>query len=200
MLIIGDVHAKTEQYKQLLHKFNYPDSIQLGDFGFKAEHDWFLKNIFDPQDTSKHRILFGNHDYLPYVEKDYSLKNWSYFLIEKKSVFTIRGANSVDRNRRTQGLDWFENEQLTYAQMQECIDTYARCRPKIVLSHDCPKQISYELFNVDDNSCTSQGLQQIFEIHKPELWIFGHHHKFVEKVIDGTKFVCLGELQTYWID
>jgi hypothetical protein len=40
----------------------------------------------------------------------------------------------------------------------------------------------------------------MFVVHKPEYWIFGHHHKKVEKEIDGTIFIGLDELKYGNID
>jgi hypothetical protein len=39
-------------------------------------------------------------------------------------------------------------------------------------------------------------LEELFNIHKPELWVFGHYH--VSRTVEeqGTRFVCLNELET----
>jgi hypothetical protein len=31
----------------------------------------------------------------------------------------------------------------------------------------------------------------MFEIHQPEMWIFGHHHKNFQVRSNGTLFVCI---------
>lgn len=49
-------------------------------------------------------------------------------------------------------------------------------------------------------SQTRTMLQKMFEEHKPELWIFGHHHKSKDEVINGTRFICLDELETFEIE
>ena len=59
LLIIGDVHGKVNEYWKILQKWDKRHcSIQVGDFGFKKQHEWHLKNI----DFSQHQINFGNHD------------------------------------------------------------------------------------------------------------------------------------------
>jgi UDP-2,3-diacylglucosamine pyrophosphatase LpxH len=45
-----------------------------------------------------------------------------------------------------------------------------------------------------DKSKTRQALDRMFEIHKPKLWIHGHHHMNLMRDIEGTRFVCLDEL------
>ena len=188
MIIIGDIHGKIDSYYEILSKYKSP-SIQVGDFGFSKQHRWHLDNL----DSSIHKINFGNHDDYTYLNKPHSLGNFNYY----KNVFTIRGAESIDKHLRTENLDWWREEELSYSQMQECIDFYEKIKPEIVVSHDCPDDVRKALFNIKDKSITSTGLQFMFEIHQPKLWIFGHHHKSKNEVINGTKFICLDELEVY---
>ena len=46
---------------------------------------------------------------------------------------------------------------------------------------------------------TTWALQELFNAHEPELWLFGHWHKSVTIQYGRTKFVCLDELETYQI-
>jgi hypothetical protein len=34
----------------------------------------------------------------------------------------------------------------------------------------------------------------MWNFYKPETWIFGHWHLSFDKVISGTRFICLNEL------
>jgi len=189
-LVIGDVHGKLSNFKELLERYKLP-SIQLGDFGFHPEHTWFLENM----DVNSHRICFGNHDHTGYLKMPHSLGNWSWF--PKLGIMTIRGAKSIDQYRRTEGLDWFRDEELTYSEMQEVIDKAAELKPRVIIGHDCPKYISNMLWGHEDKSITSNGFNVLHTIHQPELWLFGHHHKSIELTIKNTKFKCLAELETY---
>lgn len=47
---------------------------------------------------------------------------------------------------------------------------------------------------------TSDGLQAMFEIHQPDIWIFGHHHKSIDTIVNGTRFICLKEADYITID
>jgi len=187
--IIGDAHGKIGRYKEIVDNCGF--SICVGDFGFKKEWDWYLNTI----DLTHHFINSGNHDYGPYMsDKTKSLGNFSYF--EKLGIFTVRGAFSIDKIHRTEGLDWFSNEELTYNEGLQCFDEYVKLKPNIVVSHDCPHSVRKELFGINEKSNTSNLLQAMFEQHQPELWVFGHHHMHQYQVINKTQFICLEELNT----
>ncbi len=190
-LIIGDVHGKTASYQKIIEE-TYLPTIQIGDFGFKSQHNWHLNNV----DNSSHKILFGNHD-------DYNFLGYPHSLGDYKqigSAFFIRGAFSIDKHLRTEGIDWFPNEELSYWQMQMAIDEYEKNKPSIVISHDCPQSIRKSQFNILNKSITSNGLQIMLEAHRPDIWIFGHHHRSKNIVVGRTRFICLAELETVQID
>lgn len=188
MVIIGDVHGKLTYYKNIIDKCDR--SIQLGDFGFKREHDWHIKNI----DGTKHKLLFGNHDYYPYLYKIHSLGDYA---IVDDYIMCIRGAHSIDKWHRLEGRDWFREEELEYAKWFEIIDKIKEVKPAVIISHDCPQIIREMQFNIYDKSRTSDGLQACFIEHQPELWLFGHHHMTIDVRVKGTRFICLNELETY---
>jgi len=86
---------------------------------------------------------------------------------------------------------------MNQKEMQNAIDQYIKDKPKIIISHDCPNIVRKYFFNISDKSLTTNGMQFMFDSYKPDLWIFGHHHKSKNEVIEGTKFVCLSELE--WV-
>lgn len=196
LLVIGDVHTKRTAYHKLLKQYGYCyKSIQVGDLGFKTTHDWFLKNI----DCEKHKVNFGNHDFMPYLNKPHSLGNFTY--MEEEKLMTIRGGISIDKHQRTEGVDWFDNEQMNYGEALECFDLYYEKKPEIVISHQCPFNIQQEYFATYDypKNTTTGLLQACFEAHQPKLWIFGHYHKRADHIVNGTRFICLAELETITI-
>lgn len=198
VLLIGDVHGKVNNYYQILQKHGLNDSnkktIQLGDFGFQKSHNWHIDNI----NHNNHKILFGNHDYYPYINKPHSLGKFKYN--KDLKILSICGAYSIDKHHRTEGVDLFENnEQLTYNQFYKVLNLIDLYKPEIIISHDCPHDVRYSLFGISEKSTTTNGLQAIFECYQPSLWVFGHHHKSITETIDGTKFICLKELETILI-
>lgn len=186
--VIGDVHGKVDQYWKLLSKLK-SNTIQVGDFGFINQHLWHQKNI----DGSKHKINFGNHDDTEFLDADHSLGDCS---IINENIFTIRGARSEDRQYRKAMVDWWPNEELSDSQFYEIMELYKKTSPEIVITHDCPREVSFSLFGITSDSRTSIFLQKIFEIHQPKLWLFGHHHKSKTLFLGDTKFMCLNELET----
>ena len=190
LIIIGDVHCKTNAYFDILKKYN-GESIQVGDFGFDIEHKWHLDNI----DSVKHKVNFGNHDDYTFLNQPHSLGDFSY--IDTYNLLSVRGAFSVDQYKRTEGIDWFRNEELDYNEMNLAIDLCELRKPKIIVSHDCPHEVRKHIFGIHEKSITSNGLQGMFELHQPDIWLFGHHHKSKDERINGTRFICLAELETF---
>ena len=189
VLLVGDVHAKLGRFARILSARQPEYSIQLGDLGMRKEHQWFLDNL----DTERHKVLFGNHDFMPFLNKPHSLGDWSFPF---PGVMAIRGADSIDRRFRSTGLTWWPNEQLSHDRMRQCIEVYGQEKPRVVLSHDCPDAIRRKTFGIHDPSRTSEGLQECFELHQPELWFFAHHHASVRRNFLGTTFVGLNELES----
>lgn len=188
MTIIGDVHGQVDRYWKLIQGLQ-GSSVQLGDFGFRREHLWHLAHV----DGSKHRILFGNHDFYPLLHHTHSLGNWWL----EDGVLYVRGARSVDRMLRTEGVDWWADEELDYAQFDALLGFALANRPQLIVSHDCPQGVNRNVFGHEEKSRTGQALQRLLEICEPRLWVFGHHHRSVDVTLDGTRFKCLAELEPF---
>lgn len=114
-------------------------------------------------------------------------------------IFFVRGAWSIDFAYRTLGRDIWKNEELTQDEFDQAILMYTEAKPCIVVTHTSPQMLDNHLqFEFGDGCAvktrTSVNLQHMFNIHKPKLWVFGHHHQKFDKVIDGCRFVCLEEL------
>jgi Icc-related predicted phosphoesterase len=192
MRIIGDVHTKIAKYAEIISTCK--ESIQVGDFGLQPEWDWLEECV-----SLSHKINMGNHDFIPYINKSHSLGNWSY----ERGIFTVRGAYSIDFYNSREGLDWFRNEELNYGESNEVYENWMKIKPEIVVTHDCPASVAEKLFGFPTTginkdyfkSTTRELLQSLFEEHQPKIWIFGHYHKSKDEVINGTRFICLAELE-----
>ena len=200
--LVGDVHGKQDSYINLVKDCDY--SFQLGDIGFNYDK---LKVL----DSDKHKFIKGNHDIYTKRNSVALIKEVSHLLddfgIYKTKVdsnipyiFYCRGEHSIDKAYRTPGLDWFEDEQLTYYKMLSAIECYAVNKPKIVISHGCPESIithvanpAFAHLNIKP-SATAAMLEEMYRMHKPDFWFFGHYHINKTIKVNHTQFFCINEL------
>lgn len=211
VLLIGDVHRKWQEYTDLLEHHQPERSIQLGDFGWGFE-DQFSGDMQDKVEKLEaamtncgggdNKYIRGNHDNPWECENHkFCIPDASYD--EETGIFYLGGALSIDKHLRTPGVDWWEDEELNFDRLFAAVDLYEKVKPRIVLTHDCPEDVVHKLFHfykTDFPSRTRQALGSMWSLHKPELWVFGHWHSHRAVTIEGTHFVCLGELQTMWIN
>ena len=75
---------------------------------------------------------------------------------------------------------------------------YEKIKPSIVVAHECPSEVKRSVvtntMKIRVTSKTEELLQNMIEIHRPDCFIFGHHHKKKEINIGGTEYVCLDSL------
>ena len=196
--LIGDVHGKHNSYYKICkesEKIGIP-TLQLGDLGFNYD----ILKLLDPY---KHKFIGGNHDNYELVNNyDHYLGDYGSYTFGGVTFFFVRGAFSLDYRLRRLGIDLFEQEQLSYLKGCYSLQEYEKVKPEIVISHDCPNVMrdyfcenGYGLFgNKKIHTFTGTLLQQMFEIHPPKFWYFGHWHTNITKVIDNCQFKCLAEL------
>lgn len=215
--IMGDIHghvrsnsgdpiqgSKTRSrcYSNLIQPAEY--SLQIGDFGFSDSWSW----LADTVDASRHKVLGGNHDDYDWIESNNPpqyLSNSGQYSFPGFSFFFIRGGNSIDKRWRIPHRSWWEQEELNGKQCEEAITAYEQAKPDIMVSHDCPWQFyPYVITNYDkmteSPNNTARLLDAIFNIHKPKLWIFGHHHHNYVTEYEGTRFICINELSYLDVD
>lgn len=204
MYFIGDVHGKIEKLVQKVNELPYGSTVfQVGDMGLgfknvdlKYFHDCcfsFIRGNHDSSETCRKNPQYAG-DY------GYSVGN---------ELFYMGGAWSIDYKIRTPGVDWWADEELSYTQLNEAFNLYIQKKPRIVVTHEAPEAIGRILMSrlklVGDfyyagntgayiQTRTSQILQQMLDVHKPEHWVFGHYHLDEEIDYQGIKFHCLNEL------
>lgn len=195
--LIGDVHGKYDRYHKIIRKEDYfPFTIQLGDFGFKYET---LKNV----DPERHKIIGGNHDnYSKIIDLPHYLGDYGLTSLNEIKFFYYRGAHSIDRMYRTIGIDWWSEEENKIEVFMQARELYRKNKPKIVLTHDCPEFLVPHYIGFDKRvfqNTTAWALQELFNIHEPDLWIHGHYHLSKTTKFGNTTFICLNELETCYI-
>lgn len=209
--IVGDIHGKFKEYSyytlgvgRLRHATEPapPErSIQVGDFGIGFDsvywHDsvneWMKKN-------PGHRFIRGNHDDPDLCE---AMAGYIPDGTVEGDIMYIGGAWSIDYAYRIPGVSWWPDEELSVTEFNNAIDLYRSAKPRVMITHDCPTQIAWDMFVSRDDSLTGnkqiktrtgEALQAMWEIHQPEEWYFGHWHITRDLTLNGTKFQCLGEL------
>jgi len=193
VLIVGDIHGKTNSYLKLLEHYKEP-SVQIGDFGAG-----FVPIPVLPQDAWFFR---GNHDSPKAArESPYYLGDWGMRTVGGVTFFFLGGAWSIDQSMRIEGRDWWRDEELSIAELNTAFDAYCEIKPDIVLSHDGPKVATGILLNKfalhksePFRSRTGQALDAMYDFHQPLKWVFGHWHMRWRQTIGRTDFRCLEEL------
>lgn len=191
---IGDIHGKRHLYEAALEGCRA--SVQVGDFGygFYETGDPYLEGW--PGDNY-HRFIRGNHDN-PKVCYQRPHHIDSGF---ERGVFYVGGGWSIDNALRTEGVNWWPDEQHSYEELGILIDIFKQRRPKRVVSHEAPASIARRFFPgrfPPGPSMTSNALNVMLKSHRPAEWVFGHWHEARDEVIDGTRFICLPE--GGWVD
>lgn len=212
LTFLGDIHSQmvNAEKKTRPRRGDLGTIIQIGDLGMGFSRRLRATRNRVPfrgdAELLESRIDFfirGNHDNPEECRKNPSyLGDYGYndFL----NMFWVGGAHSIDSYKRTEGLDWWPDEQLSYAEMGEAVALYKESKPRIMLTHDCPISIAKAMFGFSEAKLrynnTNLGLEAMFEAHQPEHWIFGHYHQNRFKKVNNTLFRCVKTLDTYTIE
>jgi hypothetical protein len=209
--LIGDIHGMFNAYQTFsIDNFEGP-TIQLGDFGIgMGQSDYWHENVNEFHSTKVHRFIRGNHDN-PHVCKQ-DMTGYIPDGTVEGDVMYIGGAWSIDNPAappgwycRTPGVDWWFEEECSDQEYEAMLDVYKSVKPRVMITHDCPGVVSYEMFwnsgilkgPVYPNR-TAEWFNRFYDAHQPEFHFFGHWHHSMMYKRGATTFVCLGELD--WID
>jgi hypothetical protein len=193
---IGDCHGKTGALLvKLAGECQGSDfTLQLGDMGLGFE------GVHLPHLDASFGFIRGNHD-APGLCRSHN--NYAKEYGDWNGVFVVAGAYSIDWQWRTPGRSWWPDEELSSEEGQKAYTAFVEAKPRIVATHECPKEIGEQLLKDggfrpekwgSTESRTAKLLQDMWDAHKPEYWFFGHYHRDWAIDIRGTKFNCLNEL------
>lgn len=184
--------------------------ILLGDVGL----NYYLnkKDRYQKQEVSSYGYtiycVHGNHEARPreklgmklvnddfvggavWIEEEFPLIryfcDWGFYNIQGRKTLVLGGAYSVDKHYRIQnGWQWFDDEQLTIADMRTCLFNMREYGYEfdLVLSHTCPYDwMPTDLFlNCIDQSTVDNTMELwMDEVRRDvpwNLWLFGHFHQ-----------------------
>ncbi len=182
--LVGDIHSYYGSYRQIIDGCD--NSLQVGDFGIGFGEDDFER-------IGSHHFIRGNHDDPELCKKNV---HWVPDGTMHNGIFCVGGGFSIDRSCRTEGLDWWSDEELSQGELYKVLDIYESIKPDYVVTHEAPYEIIERMFHdkhiIRPHSRTSQALESMRYIHKPKIWAFGHWHASRQIKVDNTHFVCLG--------
>lgn len=193
MKFLGDTHGREDFLSPNYFK---QDMIQIGDchlFGYDfAKYD------------SPRYFIDGNHDNFSKLNPDalipYEIKGNLWYIPRgyiKDNILFIGGGDSIDRNQRIEGYEWYPEERLTYAQMVRALSHNVKV--EIVVTHECPRMALEAMYSHVMNTGVSKDLNAIVEHYRPSLWFFGHHHKHYDFMLGDCRFVGLEEGEIFEI-
>jgi len=205
--LVGDVHGKYGRFNAIMKSSACP-IIQVGDMGvgfvtrLPDGHLAYSNNpSHDAMVAGGHRFIRGNHDNPEVCARhDRWIPDGTVERIGESTVMLVGGAWSIDRAWRTEGIDWWADEQLSDEQLQRLLELHREKKPDVMITHDAPMTIAHALFLQGTHKpiCqtrTGHWLDMMLIEHRPRLWVFGHWHASADVVINGCRFVCLNELE-----
>lgn len=206
-IITGDTHRKFSRFKHL-DKTPNTGIIILGDAGLNYtldKNDYDTKRALCKQYPYDFYCVRGNHEARPgdvpnmelrydedvkgwvWIEEDFPrikyFQDWGFYEINGLRTLVIGGAYSVDKYWRvSRGAKWFENEQLSQNERDECLRAVKGKQFDLVLCHTCPLSLQpTDLFlhgldqSTVDNSM-EVWLEELIDNINWKLLLFGHYH------------------------
>lgn len=107
--------------------------------------------------------------------------------INDLSFFCMGGATSIDKYMRQDRISWWEEENITYQDIQNGLDNLEKVNNKVdyVLTHCAPSSIVKKMFGyqTDPNTDILEKFKGLIDF---KYWYFGHYHENKKR----DKFRC----------
>jgi len=212
VIVMGDIHGEWGRISEFVNKRHPKLILQCGDFGYfprldrqeQAKYASRYKH-FKPrspgpkmQDTPLH-FCPGNHEDFESLNTRETDELWpNVFYQPRGSVITLPdgrtvlfmgGAKSIDKERRTQGLDWFPDEEISMKDVEVLPD-----KVDIVISHTCPKEFPLKMrtgYGDKLNDWSQRALSHVLQVCRPSLWYFGHFHNYQTGYTMGCRWTMM---------
>lgn len=172
-------------YKRTLDKI----SNRLQDLDFTlyfvdGNHEWFPELSTYPVGEGGQRIIRENVIHLP--------RGYRTALSSGRMLAALGGANSIDRDERREGVDWWPEEAIG----DEDLVSLGHGHADLMVGHDAPLRVpSLDWALAANELGLSEEMQGYslagrrtfhrgFSAVRPELYIGGHYHQFIDEIVD----------------
>jgi hypothetical protein len=213
IIVAGDVHRDFGTFNAMLSSRRPDIVLQCGDFGYWPREP--LSEVYGrmhpdyPKDRPAPKVPEGtnvfwcdgnheDHQELGFRTTDelwpgvwYMSRGSLLDLPDGRRVMFFGGATSVDAHLRVEGVSWFPEERIHYADITR-MDYVGPV--DIVISHTCPKEFPINGRDTKSgyyNDCSRLALSHILTKYQPSLWYFGHWHKYMTGYTMGCRWTCL---------
>ena len=202
--LLGDLHGSID-FNSIYRYGPHPNDrlIQLGDFGLvfqPAATQDENRQLYELGEFWG-EVLFvdGNHENFPRLakfpvremyggkvrqlaHKVYQLMRGEVYNIDGQTFFVMGGGDSIDKNRRIEGISWWAEEQPSMEEQYYGYDNLDKVGWKVdyVLTHTCPMKTKLHLLQKMHLVNSSDHLENYLENVRAQLdykrWYFGHFH------------------------
>lgn len=229
VLFVGDLHGDIGDAKRVVEKcrdLGIKTIIQLGDFGIYKSDQRFLRKLNVSLTKNGIMLYFidGNHEDFPYLYSFPVIESGTrpimsnithlprgfVFSWGELNLMSLGGAFSVDKDFRTEGIDWFEfQEVLSRNDIEGAIRNASGKKIDILLTHDspasCPNNITdnpvtqaraatmFGIENINESNLHRQVLDIAYNEIKPTFVFHGHYHDFFFRNAPYGYVACLNE-------
>lgn len=214
--ITGDTHIPMDITK--LSSKRFPDQKDLskddfviicGDFGgvWNNDHEEIYWRKWLGQKKFTTLFIDGNHENFSLLNEFeivdfangkahkiskgiYHLMRGQIFEIDGKRIFTFGGASSHDKEYRTKGKNWWEEELPSDQELETAISNLDANGWTVdyIITHCAPSSVQKRISSKYSQDIVTEFLEEIKNKATFDKWFFGHYH--LDMAID-SKFCCL---------
>lgn len=125
----------------------------------------------------------------------YHVKRGQVLQIDDRRIWCFGGANSIDKEHRTEFISWWSQEEPNYREWETGIANLDKSITHIV-THECPTELVRRIWSYHGESPVSNHFSRILDILLEEninieKWFFGHHHIDEKFNLKGIDFECV---------
>lgn len=186
--MIGDAHLATdEEFDRFIHEVG-TSGYCVGDFSDKPR-------MWDRLRETDIMVIPGNHDPSrlydghPNVIEGMSVFKKKNLLGHELKIMTLSGAKTPDWAK----TERYPDEELTQDDLDIAIELYESMAPDVMITHCSPGFMGpaqMEEGFVED-SRTVRAMEEMWKLHQPKYWFFGHYHYFKQFSVGNCQCCAL---------